>query len=96
MRGSLLSLCKLIALIDRSQKARLPPQQTDAIVDIPYPQLKLVLDVPWIIPTPLHGSYFNIFAHILHRAILIKTILYSASTEPPIECTRITSCLPTI
>lgn len=33
MSGSLLSLCKLIALIDKSQKARLPPQQTDAKVD---------------------------------------------------------------
>lgn len=33
MSGSFRSLCKLIALIDRSQKVRLAPQQIDAIVD---------------------------------------------------------------
>lgn len=33
MSGSLLSLCKLIASIDRSQKARLAPQKIDAIID---------------------------------------------------------------
>lgn len=33
-----------------------------------------MLDVPWIILTALHASYFNIFAHILHRPILMKTI----------------------